>query len=140
MTKNNLVKEAFKEAFKTLKTSLPIMIGILLLINLFTVIFGQYYEKLFSGNIFLDPLIGAILGSISFGMPVVSYVTGGELLRHGVSLIAVTAFMMAWTTVGIVMLPLEAKFLGWRFAIARNAINFFFSILIAVLIVGILGK
>ena len=62
---------------------------------------------------------------------------GGELLKQGVSLIAITAFILAWTTVGVFMLPLEAKFLGKRFAITRNIINFIFAIIIAVLTVAI---
>lgn len=54
------------------------------------------------------------------------------------SLLAVTAFIMAWTTVGVAMLPLEATFLGKRFAVLRNVINFVFAILIAVLTVATL--
>ncbi|MBT3312741.1 MAG: hypothetical protein HN379_12190, partial [Desulfobacteraceae bacterium] len=53
--------------------------------------------------------------------------------EDGVSLLAVTAFIMAWTTVGLAMLPLEATFFGKRFAIIRNTINFFFAIIIAIL-------
>jgi len=79
-----------------------------------------------------------LAGSISFGIPVTSYIIGGELLKEGVSLLAVTAFILAWSTVGIAMLPLEISFLGKKFAIIRNVINFIFAIVIAVLVVWIL--
>ena len=45
------------------------------------------------------------------------------MLEGGVSLLAVTAFILTWVTVGVAMLPLEAKFLGKRFAVARNAVR-----------------
>lgn len=118
-----------------LKTAIPIIVGILLLINLINLFIQDYYTKIFTGNPLIDPLIGAVAGSISFGIPITSYIVGGELLKEGISLIAITAFMLAWTTVGIVMLPLEATFLGKRFAIVRNATNFLFSVIIAVLVI-----
>lgn len=130
-----VVGMAIAQAFRTLRISLPIMIGILLLVNLVTTVAGDSYPRLFTGNFFLDPLVGALAGSLSFGIPVTSYIVGGELLTSGVSLLSVTAFILTWTTVGIAMLPLEAKSLGMRFAIVRNSANFVFAIAISVLTV-----
>lgn len=129
------IQESTKRALQTLASSVPILIGVLLLINLLLPLMEGRYEKIFSGNSFFDPLIGAALGSVSFGIPVTSYVVGGELLGKGVSLLAVTAFLLAWTTVGFAMLPLEISNLGKRFAIVRNLLNFVFAIVIAVLVV-----
>jgi uncharacterized membrane protein YraQ (UPF0718 family) len=127
------MKKAFLQTLGVFKIALPILTGVLLLINLLDPILQSRYQQWFTGNYLLDPLIGALAGSISFGIPITSYIAGGELLAKGVSLLAVTAFIMAWTTVGIVMLPLEASFLGKKFALARNGLNFVFAILIAVL-------
>ena len=129
------IKQSIKKTIKIFKTALPIMVGMLLLINLLNVFLKDYYSKVFTGNVLLDPFIGALLGSASFGIPVTSYIVGGELLLEGVSLLAVTAFIMAWTTVGLAMLPLEASFLGKRFALTRNIVNFIFSLIIAVLVI-----
>lgn len=133
--KQPVLKESFFKAGRTLKTSLPIMTGILLLVNLINLFARNYYPKLFTGNLILDPLIGALAGSFSFGIPITSYIVGGELLKEGISLIAITAFIMAWTTVGIAMLPLEAKFLGRRFAFIRNFLNFVLAIIISILVI-----
>ena len=95
----------------------------------------DFYRNVFTGNIILDPILGSIFGSIAAGNPVTSYVIGGELLEQGVSLLAVTGFIIAWVTVGIVQLPAEAYLLGTRFAVFRNLISFVFSILIAILMV-----
>ncbi len=132
------VKKAIRKSLNSLKTMVPILIGILLLVNLITVAFSDSYSKLFTGNYIRDSFIGALAGSVSFGIPVTSYIIGGELLKDGVSLLAVTAFILAWSTVGFAMLPLEISFLGKKFAIVRNIINFIFSIIIASIVVLIL--
>ena len=136
MTGNKMpIKDSAKKALQTFKTAIPIIIGILLLINLLNTFLRDYYAKVFTGNVLIDPLIGSFAGSIAFGIPVTSYIVGGELLLEGVSLMAVTAFIMAWTTVGLAMLPLEITFLGKRFVIVRNTINFLFSIMISILVI-----
>ncbi len=132
-------KQAFLKSFDSLKTSLPIMIGILLLVNLLSPVLEKYAPTIFTGNLFLDPLAGALAGSVSFGIPITSFIVGGELMNQGVSLIAVTAFILAWSTVGVAMLPLEIFNLGKKFAIVRNLICFFFAIIIAILTVGTLN-
>ena len=135
VSRKTILKKSLLKTLQSFKMSLPIMIGILLLINLINIVAKGHYSKLFTGNLVLDPLIGALAGSLSFGIPITSYIVGGELLREGVSLLAIAAFIMSWTTVGLTMLPLEAKFLGRRFAVIRNILNFFFAIIISVLVV-----
>lgn len=129
------MKTAFLKTINLIRNVLPILCGILLLVSLLQQFFQDHYQDWFTGNYFFDPFIGAGAGAISFGIPITSYITGGELLHSGVSLVAVTAFIMTWTTVGLFMIPLETKFLGKRFAVARNLINFVFAILVAVVTV-----
>lgn len=130
------MKNAFVKTFNSFKQTFPIIIGVLLLLSIvIAVIPKTFYSAVFSGNKFLDPLLGAILGSISAGNPITSYVLGGELLNYGVSLLAVTAFLLTWITVGVIQLPAESLMLGKRFAIARNVISFLTAIIIAVLTV-----
>ncbi len=117
---------------------IPILVGMLLLAMLINNLAQRYYDKMFTGDYLKDTFIGAIAGSLSFGMALTSYVVGGEFLQRGVSLLAVTAFIMTWTTVGIAMLPLEAKMLGTKFAVWRNVFNFIFAIIISILTVLIL--
>ena len=126
------MKQAFFKTTQVFKTVMPMLTGVLLLVSLLHQFFKNNYQHWFSGNLILDPFIGAIAGSISFGMPVTSYVVGGELLHAGVSLLAVTAFIMSWTTVGLIMIPLEASALGIRFAIIRNILNFIFALIVAI--------
>lgn len=130
---------ALRKTYNNVKIAIPIILGVLLFISFFNPIFERYYPVLFTNNVILDPLLGAIGGSVAFGIPITGYVTGGALLQSGVSLLAVTAFILAWTTVGIAMLPLEITFLGKKFAVLRNGINFVLSIIIAILTITVLN-
>ena len=125
------VQQAFFQTAGLFKEVLPILVGILLVVGLMHQLLHQHYHRWFTGHYLLDPLIGATAGAISFGLPITSYITGGELLQSGVSLLAVTAFLLTWTTVGLVMIPLEAASLGKRFAILRNLLNFVFALFVA---------
>jgi hypothetical protein len=129
------IKDSVKKSVSTFKSALPIMFGVLMLVSLLSIYLFEYSENIFIGNKVVDSFLGAIFGSISFGIPITSYVVGGELLKSGISLIAISAFILSWSTVGVAMLPLEARFLGKKFALIRNIINFIFSILIAYLTV-----
>jgi hypothetical protein len=130
------MKKAIIKTFNSFfSVSLPVIIGVLMLISLINPVFEKLYPVIFTGNYFTDPLIGTAFGTISFGIPVISYVTGGELLKQGVSLLAVTAFILSWSSVGTAMLPLEIMHLGKKFAIMRNSLNIAFSIIIAILTV-----
>ncbi|MBW1775865.1 MAG: hypothetical protein JRJ82_23815 [Deltaproteobacteria bacterium] len=111
---------------------LPILIGVILLIGLFNAFVSKEVISLFfSKSEALDTIFGSCLGSIFSGNPINSYVIGGELIERGVSLFAVTAFMSAWVTVGLIQLPAEMAALGKRFALVRNAIAFILSLGVA---------
>lgn len=128
------VKESFIKTIKNFHQITPMILGVLLLVALFIVAVPKSsYSLLFTGNKIIDPLFGATLGSIAIGQPITSYIIGGELLKHGVSLIAVIAFILAWVGVGIIQLPAEAMVFGKRFAILRNLTSFVSALIIAIL-------
>lgn len=137
MNKKKLNK-ANKQALKGITQMLPIMFAMLLLVSIFTnLVPKSFYNSLFTGNIWTDSLIGDVLGSILMGNPITGYVIGNELLQNGVGLVAVTAFLVAWVTVGVVQLPVEIIIMGKGFAIARNVTAFFMAIVVAIITVMI---
>lgn len=91
-------------------------------------------SELLGGGFFTDALVGAGIGSVSIGNPLISYVLGGELLDQGVSLVAVTALLVSWVTVGSIQLPAEIVTFGTRFAVLRNGLSFLFALVIAFLV------
>jgi hypothetical protein len=75
---------------------------------------------------------------VAIGHPLAGYVLGGELLAGGASLMAVTALIVSWVTVGVAQLPAEALLLGRRFAFTRNLLCFLSAIAIAPLTAAVL--
>lgn len=118
---------------------MPIVIGMLLLTSLLIKLLPEHISAgLFSRYDFFNVLLSASIGSVATGHPLASYILGGELLAKGISLLAVTALIISWVTVGIVQLPAEAILLGRRFAIYRNLISFLFALVIPYFIVNTL--
>ena len=137
---NEKLKKSIIKSGMSLWSTLPYLIGTILLVSLIiTLIPEAFYLKIFTGNIILDPIVGSALGSISAGNTVTSYILGGEFLNKGISLFAVTAFLVAWVTVGIIQMPAESKILGKKFAILRNMSAFFMAIIVAIITVVIVG-
>ncbi len=127
------LNKAISKAAKVLGTAFPLIISILILISLFnTLVPVSSYRILFRGTIF-DPVIGSLLGSVVAGNPITSYIISGNLLKQGIGLLTVTAFLTAWVTVGVVQLPAEMQFLGKKFALLRNISAFVLSLLVAFL-------
>jgi len=130
------ITQSFQKTINYLQRIVPILLGVIMAISLFIVLIPKsFYRAVFTGKNFFDPLIGACLGSVAAGNPITSYIIGGELLKEGVSLIAVVAFILSWVTVGIVQLPAESLILGRKFALIRNLFSFISAIIIAILTV-----
>lgn len=130
-TANRLTNSFYKTIYSFFNV-LPIIIGMLLATSLVITVFPEQISAgVFGNGDILDTLLGASIGSIAVGHPLASYLLGGELLHGGVSLVAVTALLVSWVTVGIVQLPAESLMLGGRFAITRNLVCFFTVFIIA---------
>jgi len=130
---NKSLSTTLVKVLRSFGSSVPILLSVILLFGLFrTFVSKQLISSIFTGDLFKDTLLGSIIGSISAGNPINSYVISGELLKDQVSLFAVTAFIVAWVTVGFVQLPAEASILGKRFAVVRNGSSFILAILVAI--------
>jgi len=123
--------QAGKKSLRSLASSLPILIGVILLTGwVMNVVDKNWINQIFHFNPWLDAAIGSLAGSLLAGNPTSSYVLGGELLQQGVSLAGATAFIVAWVTVGVVQFPAESMFLGVKFSVYRNLLSFVMAILI----------
>jgi len=58
-----------------------------------------------------------LAGAISMGQGMISYVLAEGLLEQGVSNYALSAFILAWITLGFVQIPAEASIFGLLFTI-----------------------
>jgi len=135
MNKNRL-SVSISKTINAFTSTLPIILGMLLLTSLIVkTLPAATVSRWFHQSSFIDVIIGASAGSIAAGHPVASYLLGGELLDSGVSMIAVTALIVSWVTVGFFQLPAEMLVLGTRFAIYRNLTCFVSAIAVAYLTV-----
>jgi len=140
MVDKEKLKKAFGKATKGILNALPMLIGVVLVVGLFkSFVTKEMLSSVFTGAMISDTFIGALIGSISAGNPITSYIIGGELLKEGVSLFAVTAFIVTWVTVGMIQFPAEAKFFGKKFATLRNGISFILALILSIIVVFLLG-
>ena len=115
---------------------MPMILAILGLLGLMeSFVSKEMLTSLFTGDAVTDTLIGTLTGAVAVGNAMVSYILGGELLHQGISLYAVTAFVLAWVTLGVVQLPAEAEVFGLRFTVYRNLLAFVFTLLVAIITV-----
>ncbi len=138
MVEENSLGKAIRTSAKSIYRTTPILVGVTLLISLVSsLVSPDSLVNFFGKNDIFNTFIATVLGSIFAGNPINSYIIGGEFLSLGLGLVAVTSFLIAWVTVGIVQLPAEMMMLGKKFAITRNVISFIFSIIISLIISGI---
>jgi uncharacterized membrane protein YraQ (UPF0718 family) len=108
--------DSFFRTIRSFGAALPAVLGVILLLGLFRVfVTTELISAVFTGDVLHDTVIGALIGSISAGNAIASYIIGGNFSKKGMSLFAVAAFIVAWVTVGAVQFPAEAAILGRRF-------------------------
>lgn len=129
-------KKSLNSALKSFLSISPMIIAVIMFVGILkTFVTKDMFILLFTKNAFVDTFIGTLIGAVSVGQPIVSYIIGGELLDMNVSMYAVTAFILSWVTLGVVQLPLEIEILGLKFTIYRNILAFFFTLIVSILTV-----
>lgn len=109
------------------------LIAIVGLVGLFKAyVTPEVLKVLFNGSLLHDEVVGIATGAISVGQPFMSYIIGGELLKEGVSLYAVTAFLLAYITLGVVQLPMQFEIFGMKFTFVLNVLALVFSVLVSI--------
>jgi len=133
-------KEAIKATVKIFYVVMPVLIFVFVLMGLIqayisretiTSILGQK-----SG--ILGILYAEIVGCIALFMPPAVFPFGGYLHDNGASYGSIAGFVFTAILIGITTLPVEIKFLGKRFTIARNIFTFILAFFIALLMEVIL--
>ena len=130
--KNN-INEAFNKALKGFISMLPMLLAIILLLGIFdSYITKEILASFFIENSLVDTVTGTLMGGVLTGNPMVSYILSGELTAAGISLFAVTAFILSWVTLGVVQLPAEVEVFCFRFTFYRTILTFFTTIFVSI--------
>ena len=72
----------------------------------------------------------AIIGTISIIPGFIAYPLAGILVKTGISLSVISVFITTLKMVGVLTIPIEAKYFGLKIAILRNSLAFVGAIIV----------
>ena len=78
----------------------------------------------------LGYISAALVGSVSLIPGFISYPLAGMLVESGVGYGVIALFITTLKMVGVITIPLEAKYFGMRVTLQRNALSFIGAIII----------
>jgi uncharacterized membrane protein YraQ (UPF0718 family) len=87
----------------------------------------------------LGILYAELVGSIALFLPPAVFPFGGYLHDNGAAYGPIAGFVFTSILIGVTTLPLEFKFLGKRFTIARNILTFIIAFFLALFMGVVLG-
>ena len=124
-----------KKGAKMFLNILPALLTVLILVSVFLYVVPNHVltEWLGKGTGWAGVVSAALLGSISLIPGFIAFPLGAILVRSGVSYQVVAVFITTLMMVGILTLPLEAKYFGWKVSILRNSLSFFGALLVGLL-------
>ncbi|MEA4816041.1 MAG: permease [Lachnospiraceae bacterium] len=130
---------SLKRAWKMFINVLPQFLAILLLIGLLLeVISPETIQHIIGAETgIVGMLVCSLLGAITLVPAVIAFPVAAEILKNGAGVAQIAVFISTLTTVGIVTLPLEMKYLGKKVSVLRNLLFYLFSFITAY-IVGVI--
>jgi uncharacterized membrane protein YraQ (UPF0718 family) len=125
-----------RKGIKMFINILPALLNILILVSVFLYLVpGETLVRwLGKGSGFMGMSIAAVLGSVSLIPGFIAYPLAAILLKSGVGYNVIAIFITTLMMVGVLTLPLEAKYFGMKVALMRNALSFIGAIIIGLLI------
>ncbi|OHD66019.1 MAG: hypothetical protein A2176_09640 [Spirochaetes bacterium RBG_13_51_14] len=115
---------------------LPAMLSVIILISI--ALYLTPREELirhFGNNTGIAGYVfAALLGSISLIPGIIAYPMAGMLIKSGVSYSVIAVFITTLTMVGIITIPMEARYFGYKTALLRNGLSFCGAIIIGIAI------
>ena len=111
---------------------LPLLLGVLAVVSLvLAAVTPDMLQQVLSGPGPLPFFTALGIGSIALIPGFIAYPLAGLLRQNGASTPVLAAFITSLMMVGVLTLPVEAKFFGWRVSLLRNGLALAGSILVA---------
>ncbi len=110
----------------------PLLCGVLALVSLtLAAVTPEMLRPALSGS-GPGPFFAAIgIGSIALIPGFIAYPLAGILRQNGASTPVLAAFITSLMMVGVLTLPVEARFFGWRVALQRNGLALVGTLVVA---------
>lgn len=133
-------KKALIRAWKSFENVMPQFLGIVLIVGIMlAVLKPEVISRIIGGGSgVFGVIVSAVVGSITIMPTFVAFPTAQMMLDNGAGYPQVAALVSTLTMVGIVTLPLEAKYLGKKAALYRNLVAFLFSFIVALVVGGVM--
>ena len=125
-----------KKGLKMFVSILPELLNILILVSvvLYLIPRSMFIRWLGRDSGMTGISIAALTGSISLIPGFIAYPLAAILLKSGVGYGVLAVFITTLMMVGIVTLPLEAKYYGLKTALLRNGLSFLGALIIGILV------
>jgi uncharacterized membrane protein YraQ (UPF0718 family) len=135
LTDRGKTMAGLKKGARMFLNILPALLTVLILVSVFLYAVPAPVLNVWlgQGTGWAGVFSAALLGSISLIPGFIAFPLGAILVRHAVSYQVVAVFITTLMMVGILTLPLEAKYFGWRVSFLRNALSFAGALLIGLL-------
>ena len=112
---------------------LPLLLGVLAIVSLvLAAVTPDVIQHAFSGSGPLPFLAALGFGSIALIPGFIAYPIASVLRHNGTTMPVLAAFITSLMMVGVLTLPVEAKFFGWRVSLLRNGLAFMGALVVAV--------
>ena len=130
-------KMGVRKGMKMFLNILPMFLNTLIIVSIFLYLVPQelLIKWMGSGSGWTGIAIAGALGSVSLIPGIIAYPLCGILYKNGVSYEVIAVFITTLMMVGVLTLPLEAKYFGLRTSIVRNMLSLAGALVIG-LIVG----
>ncbi len=111
---------------------LPTLLSVIIIVSVVLYLVSEEVLIKYLGNEagLVAYVSAAVIGSVSIIPGFIAYPLAGILLKTGVSFSVLSVFITTLKMVGILTIPVEAKFFGLKTAILRNLLSFFGAILV----------
>ncbi|AOT72316.1 permease [Geosporobacter ferrireducens] len=130
---------ALKKAWKMFLSVLPQFLAVLIFVGLMLAVVQRETIQAVIGSESggKGVCLSALLGSAAAIPALIAFPIASELLKSGAGLIQINVFIFTLTTVSLVTMPLEIKYLGRKITLLRNLLALIFSFIAAFIIGGI---
>ncbi|OYT10773.1 MAG: hypothetical protein B6I18_07330 [Bacteroidetes bacterium 4572_112] len=125
-------KKAVKKGVMMFMKILPTLLSVIIVVSVVLYLVSDELLIEYLGN---EAGLGAyvsaaVIGSISIIPGFIAYPLASILLKTGVSFSVLSVFITTLKMVGVLTIPIEAKFFGFKTAIIRNTLSFVGAILV----------
>ena len=123
--------QAIKRGLAMFLNLLPILLSMLALVSiiLFFIPNEMLINYMGEGSGIAGWGLAAFFGSVSLIPGFIAFPLSSMLIKSGVAYSTIAVFITTLMMVGVVTLPIEARFFGWKSSVVRNVFSFIAALL-----------